>query len=496
MKFLLYAQVTQDTVDRQLGMADYSYFFLLRAFSGVLAELGEVIRLRDVAEAELIHARCVARDEPCVLISFAPPHKTPLGLACPTVPLFAWEYPDIPERIEEVCWKNDPRNDWRRVFARTGRAIALSEHTVDAVRRSMGESYPIVAIPAPIRSIAWNEAMGRLPDPAHTAPLTVDASVADSWRMGLDPAGLICLEEEDGTDFDPTDAALLPARPAVVKEPDETGASVPAGMAEPDAVDADSGVSPPLVCGWDLPPARPIRIRPRGLVYTSVLTPGVGRKNWEDLITAFCWTFRDNEDVTLILKLAGTDLQRQHYQLLMLLTKLSPIRCRVIAINGYLSDDDYAALVGATTYYVNTSLCEGLCLPLVEFLGEGVPAIAPDNTAMADYISDDLAFVVASYPGVPTVWPHGDSEVNRTSFHQLDWASLSQAFRRSYEVAQHDPARYREMSRRACEAMQAYCGSEAVKSRLHAFLCPWLPRSGRTGDQPPSAAVPAGLASA
>ncbi|WP_449429428.1 hypothetical protein [Rhodanobacter umsongensis] len=480
--------MAQDTVDKQLGTADYSYFFLLRAFSSACAALGEVIQLREAAGAEPIHAQCAARNEPCVLLSFAPPHKTPLGLACPTVPVFAWEYPDIPERIEEASWKDDPRHDWRYVFALAGRAITLSSHTVDAVKRSMGASFPIVAIPAPIRSIAWTEEMGQLPDPSKDRLLRVNASVADSRRMGLDVAGLICLEEEDGTGFDPADAHILPMRPTLTEKAGDSTFTSPVMTTEPDEPGDGSGESAPLECGWDLPPAMPIRIRLRGLVYTAVLTPTAGRKNWEDLITAFCWTFRNDENVTLILKLAGTDLQRHHHQLLMLLTKLSPLKCRVIAINGYLSDEDYAALIGAATFYVNTSLCEGLCLPLVEFLSEGVPAIAPDNTAMADYISEDLAFVVASYPGIPTVWPHGDSEVNRTSYHQLDWESLTTAFRRSYEVAHHDPARYHRMSRHAYEAMQAYCGPEIVKSQLHAFLCPGQPMPSQQDELPPSQA--------
>ena len=497
MKFLLYAQVAQDTIDSRLGTADYSYFFLLRAFSKVFAELGDVIEMHDAADAEPIRAQCAARNEPCVLISFAPPHKTPPGLACLAVPLFAWEYPDIPERIEEGCWTNDPRHDWRRVFALAGRAIALSSHTASAVKRSMGESFPIASIPAPIRPIVWTEKMGQLPDPDQSAVFRANASVADSWRMGLDPARLICLEEEeDGTSYDPADAKILPTRPDNVQSMRDAYTSAPAMADEPDELDDGLIESAPLVCGWDLPPRLPIHTRLRGLVYTTVLTPTAGRKNWEDLITAFCWTFRDTEDVTLILKLAGTDLQRHHHKLLMLLTKLSPMRCRVIAINGYLSDDDYAGLIRATTYYVNASLCEGLCLPLIEFLGEGVPAIAPDNTAMADYLREEFAFVVASYPGIPTIWPHGDGEVNRTSYHQLDWESLAHAFRRSYEVAHGDPARYREMSRRACEAMQAYCGTEVVKSRLHAFLCPWLPLPGQTGGQPASETVLAGMTTA
>jgi glycosyltransferase involved in cell wall biosynthesis len=473
MKFLLYAKVDHHTIGEQLGTADYSYFFLLRAFAGVLTELGEVLQLQDPAQADPIHAQCLADGDDCVLLSFTPPHKTPWGLACPTVPVFAWEYPNIPERIEESCWRDDPRHDWRHVLARTGRAITLSSHTVEAVRRSMGDDFPIAAIPSPIGPVTWHDDQARVPPSPEGIWLRVHASVADSARMGLDVDGLICLDEEDGTAFHPDDARVLPECARQGKE-DHSAAvqGVPDDSLDGPDEPCKPDESEPLVCGWDLPPAMHIRTRLQGVVYTSVLTPSAGRKNWEDLITAFCWAFRNSGDATLILKLAGTDLTLHHHQLLMLLTKLSPFRCRVIAISGYLSDEDYAALLAATTYYVNTSLCEGLCLPLVEFLSEGVPAIAPDNTAMADYIDDGLAFVVASYPGVPTVWPHGDSEVNRTSYHQLDWQSLMEAYRRSHHVARHDPGRYRQMSRRASAAMQAYCGVEVVKSQLQAFLYP------------------------
>ncbi|TAM15670.1 MAG: glycosyltransferase family 1 protein [Rhodanobacter sp.] len=461
MKFLLYAQMDQSSIAKELGAADYSYFFLLRAFAEVLSELGEVCLLADPAEADTLHAQCTVRGESCVLLSFTPPHKTPLGLSCPTVPVFAWEYPDIPERIQEACWANDPRHDWRHVFLHTGRAIALSQHTVRAVKRSMGPDYPIVAIAAPLMRQESEER--RLPTESEGHPFELEARMADSTRMGLDVNGLVTLDEEDGTPFAPNDWESLPAPLADSSPLDEA-------TGNPASTEDDEGA--PFGCGWDIPPPKQVRTRLQGVVYTSVLTPEVGRKNWEDLITAFCWTFRNTADATLLLKLTGADLTRSHHQLLMLLTKLSPFRCRVIALYGYLPDESYAALARATTYYVNTSLCEGLCLPLIEFLGAGVPAIAPDNTAMADYIRDDLAFVVASYPGVPTVWPHGDYEINRTTRHQLDWQSLAEAFRLSHEVARHDPARYRHMSRRAREAMHAYCGPETIKSQLRAFLCP------------------------
>ena len=469
MKFLLYAKVDHLTIEERLGTPDYSYFFLLRAFSAVLAQLGEVVQVKDPEQADLIHAQCVIDGERCLLLSFAPPHKTPVGLVCPTIPVFAWEYPDIPERIEESCWQDDPRHDWRHVLARTGRAITLSTHTVDAVKRSMGQDYPIVAIPSPL-SVAPNDyRQSRVPPAPDGTLFKVHASVADSARMGLDPNGLICLDEEDGTAYDSSDDAALPE---AVTSGDGNAAAIPAPV-QPNEP-CEPGESEPAICGWGLPSVALIRTRLRGVVYTSVLTPSAGRKNWEDLLTAFCWAFRDTADATLVLKLAGTELEFHHHQLLMLLSKLSPFQCRVIAINGYVSDEDYAALVDATTYYVNASLCEGLCLPLMEFLSAGVPALAPDNTAMADYIRDDLAFVVASYPGMPKPWPHGDNETHRTSCHQLDWQSLMEAYRQSYQVAMHDPGRYLRMSRRAGEAMQAYCGVDVVKSQLHAFLCPWL----------------------
>jgi glycosyltransferase involved in cell wall biosynthesis len=301
--------------------------------------------------------------------------------------------------------------------------------------------------------------------------------------MGLDANGLICLDEEDGTPFEEDDDDALPPHDS---SSSENGISGPLAQGEEEPCSVDE--SEPASCGWELPARARVCTRLSGVVYTSVLTPSAGRKNWEDLITAFCWAFRDTAEATLILKLTGTDLKKHHHQLLMLLTKLSPFKCRVITLNGYLSDTDYAALVEATTYYVNASLCEGLCLPLVEFLGEGIPALAPDNTAMADYIEDDLAFVVASYPGVPTVWPHGDNEVNRTSYHQIDWESLMLAYRRSYQVAMHDPGHYQRMARHAGEAMQEYCSAAVVKSQLHAFLCPTVPLPSQ-----PTANIPAAL---
>ena len=105
-----------------------------------------------------------------------------------------------------------------------------------------------------------------------------------------------------------------------------------------------------------------------GVVYTSVLNPTDGRKNLWDLITGFCWAFRDKEDATLILKMVNGDLARWYRPYIQMLSQLSPFRCRVIALHGYLEEAEYEKLIAASSYYVNVSGCEGLCLPLMEFM--------------------------------------------------------------------------------------------------------------------------------
>jgi hypothetical protein len=44
-----------------------------------------------------------------------------------------------------------------------------------------------------------------------------------------------------------------------------------------------------------------------GVVYTAIFCPMDGRKNWFDMICAFCWALRDMPDATLVLKLTHRD---------------------------------------------------------------------------------------------------------------------------------------------------------------------------------------------
>jgi glycosyltransferase involved in cell wall biosynthesis len=209
-----------------------------------------------------------------------------------------------------------------------------------------------------------------------------------------------------------------------------------------------------------------------------VLNPADGRKNWIDLITAFCWAFKHNENATLIVKMTHNDPEYYRVALMTLLSRLAPFQCRVLILHGFLEDEQYQALIQASNYYVNASSCEGLCLPLMEFLASGKPAIAPDHTAMADYVNDTFAFVLQTSLE-PTCWPQDPAGMMLTHRHRLNWESLMKAFRHSYQVALEDPARAQRMSSQAYLNMRDFASVEQVHKPLKDFLEQVLSRAKR-----------------
>jgi glycosyltransferase involved in cell wall biosynthesis len=479
MRILTYCDVAKGDIAHRLGTPEYSYHFVLEAFHQALEQFAVVQRIyAPETEADPIWEECLAAGEECLLLSFTPPYKLPAGLRCPTFPVFAWEYPDLPQGWEEKVWKSEARHDWRLVLNRAGAAITLSTHTAEAVKNALGQSYPILAVPTPLwEKFRVHRQHPPLSPQRRSVDIRMNIAMVDSNTLGLSAEGLVDVFGDDGTPSVPeTDALLAPMLPGAcaIWPPLATFQA-----RREDSLPEDLFVGTGLVAsGWDIPPRTDVTARLLGVVYTAVLTPSDGRKNWQDMITAFGWAFRDVEDATLVLKLGGPNLIWEHHQMLMLLTKLSPMKCRIVALHGYLDDADYSQLIGATTYYVNTSLCEGLCMPLMEFLCCGVPALAPDHTAMADYIDPDFAFVVDSTGGQPALWPHGDHQVYRSTRHRINWNSLMQAYRQSYQVAKNEPAVYTAMSASALQHMEAYCPTETIAKSLHDFLRPQVSRRG------------------
>lgn len=419
MLIIIHSETNQHTISRNLGRSEYSYYFVLKEYRPVLERLGRVIEVMDPnSEVDALYAECQSRGEACVFLSFSPPHRTPVHLACPTLPVFAWEFSTIPDEP----FAGDPLNDWRTVLAACGAAITHSSYTVDAVRKAMSVEYPIVAVPAPV----WDRFAARgvqlQGQPAvDSVRLKIKGLVVDSREIALDAFAPVPLRRGRGIDF--------------------------------------------------LAPVTEQELVLEGVVYTSVFNPD-GRKNWEDMISAFCAAMRENADAALVLKLTHHDAEEALTDILHHLYKNQPYRCRIVLIYGYLADADYERLVQATRYVVNTSYGEGQCLPLMEFMSCGKPAVAPCTTAMIDYMNADNAFLIEAteHHGLASRPAFGLSNLALRNELGFDLCRLHCQLRRR----ENDLQRYATMSAQAVVSLEAFCSQAVAEQRLRAFLASLL----------------------
>ncbi len=501
MNFILYSDVNDRSISQSLGRPEYSYYFVLKAYRPVLESLGRVHVVSSAGEVDPLYRQLVAAGEDSVFLSFTPPQNTPSALECPTICVIAWEFDSIPDE----SWDNDPRHDWTQMLARQGRAITLSSHTARAIRRAMGEDFPVLVLPTPL----W-ENFAAIREQHLSVPINPGAALAikgcifDSRTLGL------CADDLLPKPLTPEQLAEIEAQrppPLTFKRrlviarhylrlwalnPPQ---AEPVGRTTflhnwyweglrdlfPDKAHAWLEQRLPAIAGphavtvaepapLDLPDSSAVvETTVDGVIYVSVFNPRDGRKNWHHLVTAFCWAFRETPDATLVLKITQSDLSSYYSELMTLLAQLSPFACRVLVLHGYLDDAQYARLYAAASFYVNASRCEGLCLPLMEFMSSGKPVIAPDHTAMEDYIDDSVAFVVESSEEL-TIWPQDTRIIYRTLRHRPDWNSLKNAYENSYHMAKDQPQDYRRMSIAAVERMHEYCAFAPVQRRMADFF--------------------------
>ncbi|WP_137821001.1 glycosyltransferase [Pseudomonas sp. D(2018)] len=505
MRLLVYSEVGAAQIASSLGLPDYSYYFVLKEFLPVLQELGEVIVVeRPLNEVDPLYDEACARNENCLFLSFTPPHKTPAGLRCPTIPVFAWEFDSIPNQ----SWLDDERQNWATVIAECGQAITHSQLTVQAARAELGEDFPVVSIPAPV----WDRYAGiRDTAPAQHMESRIQVRsgvLMDSHDLSLTPyipnvdavARAVASARERERAARPQEALVPSAVPLAAPQSRvritmrylvewyrlvfldllRPSRGVPAVRAEPEKVEVPLEPTNPVEPGGlpevpgevaEMPVWSPAEysLQLSGVVFTAVFNPYDGRKNWVDMLTAFCSAFRDTPDATLLFKLGHRDYQSAMNDMLMCMARMPAFKCRVVLLHGFLERADYDQLIRSTAFVINASHGEGQCLPLMEFLSCGKPAVAPQHSAMADYIDDQVAFVVDTWLDA-TAWPHDPRLAYRTLRHQIDWASLVKAYRDAYRCYIDTPERYQHMAATAIERMHAHCSRATAKERLLAFI--------------------------
>jgi glycosyltransferase involved in cell wall biosynthesis len=410
VNFIVYPDVVVETRSDDLGVVDYSYDQVFDAFLPMLDLLGVVHVVSDPAhEVDALYAEQLSRGETSLFLSFAPPHRTVLGLLCPTVPVFAWGYSTIPVG----GWGDDPRNDWRWVLRQTGRALTLSKLAAQAVKASMGPHFPVVAIPTPVWDRRSNVRASPLRPTDEAALLSLDGIVLDTRTVEFSPG-------------------MSPPSP-------------PGGLFEATSVKVD------------------------GVVFSSVLPPLEICKNWLDIITAFIAAFRDAPDATLVMRMVGSSRLAWWWDFYTLVSSLPPFACRVVVVEGSMDDEGYATLIRATDWVVNASLTEGHCIPLLDFMCADRPAIAPVHTAMTDYIDARCALVVRSEEEFCS-WPQDPRMGMTTTRYRVSWSSLRDQLAEAYRITKSDRGLQQEMAERAGRAARAFCNDGAVSVTLDAFL--------------------------
>jgi hypothetical protein len=181
MIFILHSEVDERSIGSTLGKPEYSYFFVLDGFRKSLERLGTVVLVQNPAEDV---DKIYDEEKDCIFLSFGPPNHAPVGLRCPSLTVFAWEFSTIPYET----WDEDPRNDWRYVLGQHGRAITLSSYSSKAVSDAMGDDFPVATIPVPV----WDDfdnARSALaePWPEKDRVLQFRGSLLDSRNYSLEP---------------------------------------------------------------------------------------------------------------------------------------------------------------------------------------------------------------------------------------------------------------------------------------------------------------------
>jgi glycosyltransferase involved in cell wall biosynthesis len=510
MRLLIYSEITAARIAKSLGLPEYSYYFVLRDFLPMLEQLGEVLQVeRPEVEVDPLYDEACEQGRPCFFLSFSPPQKTPLGLRCPTIPIFAWEFDSIPNEH----WLDELQQDWRYVLEQCGRGITHSGLTVQAVRKEMGPKFPVIAIPSPV----WDKFQAVRDQPT---PLPLRRKITIKVRSGVvldthdvalapympgpDAVAKAVAAARAGTPIQPEED--LPAAPAlpqsglgitghylgewyqqalrpllmqglrrfrpdtsprveVILDAEEPNLE-PLNQVEPASL-PKPGVKP-LTAEWALGECS---FKLSGVVFCALFNPYDGRKNWVDMLTAFCSAFKDCADATLVFKLGHHEYQSALNDMLMCMARMPAFSCRIVLLQGFLDKEEFEGLIRASAFVVNASHGEGQCLPLMEFLSCGKPAIAPRHSAMLDYIDPEVAFVVDSWLDA-SAWSHDPRLAYRTLRHQIDWESLVRAYRAAYHCALHEPERYARMSDAAIERMRGHCSQAVAKSRLEQFLHP------------------------
>ena len=118
------------------------------------------------------------------------------------------------------------------------------------------------------------------------------------------------------------------------------------------------------------------------------------RKGTDTLLKAWRKAFTASDDVVLVLKDHSKDLFYRDDTVRRALDDLraDPGAAAVVHIDGFLPETELAALYRACDVAVFPYRAEGFCIPILECMASGTPAIVPRFGACLDFCRDDTSY--------------------------------------------------------------------------------------------------------
>jgi glycosyltransferase involved in cell wall biosynthesis len=152
------------------------------------------------------------------------------------------------------------------------------------------------------------------------------------------------------------------------------------------------GIDPTVFC-----PSGPARTLATEKRFRFLFVGGVSlRKGTDILLEAYRRAFTAADDVCLVLKDHSGDLFYRENDARRRIEELraDPTSPEILHVDEFLAEPDLAALYRSCDVAVFPYRAEGFCVPILEAMACGVPAIVPEFGACLDFCSDETSYFV------------------------------------------------------------------------------------------------------
>lgn len=203
-------------------------------------------------------------------------------------------------------------------------------------------------------------------------------------------------------------------------------------------------------------------------IFLCVLAPFDRRKNFKNLIQGFLASEASKNSillVKLVIDNIGTTV-RNINEILRVHYGLDAVSDKVVFIGKYLTEGQMATLYSRCSFFVSAASAEGLNLPLIEAMTYGRPVIAPNNTAMRDYISPDHAIVMRFGAAQANEPIHSLHEYMKTTHFPPSARQVKTAFTQASRLSR---ARSEELGARGSEFVKNFFGLSEFSKRVEKF---------------------------